>query len=59
VERRPEGGKEPKLITRDPESYVLNPARSRVPLLMGFTNCEYNYIADLEMGKYHNNAFNV
>ncbi|KAJ1522630.1 hypothetical protein ONE63_001803 [Megalurothrips usitatus] len=46
VERRPDG-EEPKLILRDPESYVLRPARSRIPLLMGITSCEYNPMADM------------
>ncbi|KAJ1520343.1 hypothetical protein ONE63_004541 [Megalurothrips usitatus] len=47
LENRTEG-EEPRLIKMDGESYVLSPAqtRSRVPLIMGITNCEYKVLVD-------------
>ncbi|XP_034248499.1 juvenile hormone esterase-like [Thrips palmi] len=42
LERRPDGGAEPKLILKDAEAYILEPARSRVPTIMGMTSCEYD-----------------
>lgn len=42
LEKRPDGGEEPKLIRKDAEAYILQPARTRVPILMGMTSCEYD-----------------
>lgn len=42
LEKRPDGGEEPKLILKDAEAYILQPARSRVPTIMGMTSCEYD-----------------
>ncbi|XP_034256291.1 juvenile hormone esterase-like, partial [Thrips palmi] len=42
LESRPDGGEEPKLILKDAEAYILEPARSRVPIIMGMTSCEFD-----------------
>ncbi|KAK3916134.1 Esterase FE4 [Frankliniella fusca] len=46
VERRTLG-EEPILIERDPESYILRPARSSVPKMIGITSCEYDPMGDM------------
>ena len=42
LERRVDGGEEPKLILKDAESYILQPVRSRVPIIMGMSSSEFD-----------------
>lgn len=51
LERRPADGEEAKLIVKDAEAYILQPVRSRVPIIMGITSCEYDQYGTLFYSK--------